>query len=204
MAFQAVPNTAEINHIFSFQTETVQNVYYANRAGGYVLADLQALADEIDLIFATTFVTEMPPEVSYLRTEVRGLAVPNDLVAIQAAGAGVGTHVGPSLPNQVTFSIKKSSGLTGRAARGRTYWIGIPRDEVQVANENLLEVVYADQILADVDFVRIRIATVGTWSPVLVSRWLDNVKRSPAITFPWISSSYVDLRVDTQRGRLPT
>jgi len=32
---------------------------------------------------------------------------------------------------------------------------------------------------------------------------LDKVLRSPAVTFAWTGSTNVDLRVDTQRGRLP-
>jgi len=203
MVFQAVPDTVEIDHIFTLNGITVQNVYYAKLPTGYAQADLQAMADKIDAIFLTTYVTEQPPEVAYVKTEVRGLAFINDLVAEQNAGAGVGTHTGAAFPNNVTFSIKKTSGLTGRSARGRTYWIGIPDNEVQVANENLLKVAYAAQIVADVDFVRTEISGVGLFEPVLVSRFLDKVLRSPAVTFAWTGSTNVDLRVDTQRGRLP-
>jgi len=203
MAFQAVPDTAEINMIFTMNGVTVQNVFYAERAGGYVQADLQALADKIDTIFAVTWVTEQPDEVFYVKTEVRGLAVENDLVVEQTAGAGQGTHIGVTLPNQVTFACKKFSGLTGRSARGRTYWIGIPGTEVQSSNENLLKQAYADQIVADVDFVRTQIPTVGTWKAVLVSRFADKVKRVTGKTFPWIGTTHVGLVLDTLRPRLP-
>lgn len=203
MAFQPVPEVAEIDHIFTLNGVTAQNVYYAKRPGGYALADLQALADAIDLVFPTTMNNDMPLEVTYVRTEVRGLALENDQVATQALSTGSGTITGGVAPNQVTFAIKKSSGQTGRAARGRTFWIGIPRANIQVPDENLITSAYAVSIVADVNFIRNQISTVGLWEAVLVSRWLNGVKRAQGVTFPWLSVSNNDLRVDTLRGRLP-
>lgn len=203
MAFQAVLDTAEINMIFSQNGVTVQNTHYARLPGGYNQIDLQALADKIDTLFLITFVTEVTNETIYLRTEVRGLANENDLVATQNAGTAPGTHTGNNLPNNVTFAIKKSSGLTGRSARGRIFWIGVPRTELDGLDENLLIAAYAAQIVADIDFIRVSIATVGLWEPVLVSRFTNGAKRPTGTTFPWISTSNVDLIVDTHRGRLP-
>ncbi len=203
MAFQPVLDTAEIDMIYTLNGVAVQNVFYARLTGGYTLTDLQALADMIDSAFLTTFFTEMPMEVSYLRTEVRGLAVENDLVASQNAGAGTGAHAGAALPNQVTLSIKKTSGLTGRSARGRTYWIGIPETVLLAGDENFVSVLWSDAAVADIDFIRILIATVGLWEPVLVSRFANGVKRTEGKLFPWTGTINVDTRVDTNRGRLP-
>ncbi len=204
MVFQPVPETAQIDHVFTLNGVTVQNVYYARRPGGYVLADLQALADAVDLIFPTTMNNDMPLEVTYVRTDVRGLALENDQVATQALSTGAGTITGGIAPNQVTFAIKKSSAFTGRAARGRTYWIGVPRAQIDGSDENLITQAWATSIVADVDFIRSQINTVGLWQAVLVSRWLDKVKRAQGETFDWLSTSNIDLRVDTLRGRLPT
>lgn len=203
MAFQPVADTAEIAMIFTNNGVTVQNVYYALRPGGYGQADLQALADVIDAIFLTTFMTEVTVECAYVRTEVRGLAVINDLIATQNAGAGIGTHIGAPTPNNCTFAIKKSSGLTGRSARGRTYWVNIPRQVLDATDENLVGAAWAAAVVANVDFVRIQIATVGLWQAVLLSRFTEGVQRPTGFTFPWLATSNVDLRVDTMRGRLP-
>lgn len=203
MPFQAVPETVEISRIYTLNLHPAQNIYYARLPGGYGQADIQALADVIDAVFLTTFQTEHPTQVVYVKTEVRGLAVPNDIVAEQNAGAGIGTHPSVTLPNQVTFAIKKSSGFTGRAARGRTYWIGVPTNVLDPADENFITAAWAAAVVADVDFIRIQTATVGLWEPVLVSRWLDNVKRGTGMTFPWVTTTNVDLRIDTSRGRLP-
>lgn len=203
MAFQKVTDTVEVNMIYTLNGEIAQNVFYGKQPGGYVLADLEELAFDIDQAWDVTFKTEQPPELSYLRTEVRGLAVINDLFAQNSDSAGVGTHISEALPNNVTFSIKKVSGLTGRSARGRTYWIGIPQDELLVVNENNLKQGYVDAIVADIDFLRVVIGTSALFSAVLVSRFTNGAARSEGVTFPWVGSTAVNNRVDTNRGRLP-
>jgi len=204
MAFQSVPETAEINHIFSLNAQIVQNTHYAKRPGGYGLADLQNLADAIDGVFLTTFVNDMPPEAIYLRTEVRGLELENDQIATAFVGTGAGTDPNSALPNNVTFAIKKLSGLTGRSARGRVFWIGIPRNKLSGVNENLLDAAYAALIVEDIEFVRTTIEGLAGWDAVLVSRFTGGAARDTGVTFPWITTSNTDLIVDTHRGRLPS
>lgn len=203
MAFQSVPNVAEVDVIFTLNGVTVQNVFYGLFPAGYALSDLQDLADRVDLRLTAHWRPEQPPEVSYIRTEVRGLTSENDLSASQDLSAYVGVALSSSLPNNVTFAIKKESGLTGRSARGRLFWIGIPRDEIQLSDENLLKVAYAALLVENVDEIRDGIADLVGWSPVLVSRFTGGVKRPFGVTFPWLTTTNVDLRVDTHRNRLP-
>jgi len=203
MAFQAVPLCAEIDMLYTLNNVPVQNVFYAKLPTGYIQTDLQALADLIDAIFLATIAQEMPPESVYVRTEVRGLGSPNDLTAQQNAGAGVGVHAGNALPNNVTFAIKKTSGLTGRSARGRTYWIGIPNGIPTGADENYLQSTWVTNAVADIDYIRTQIATLGLWEPALISRWSNGVKRTEGEVFPWVGTVAVDERIDTHRGRLP-
>ncbi len=203
MAFQAVPDTAEIDVIYTLNAVLVQNVFYAEFLGGYTLADLQALADVVDLRVGASWLSLQPPEAIYLRTEVRGLALPNDLLASQGLSGGPGTAIGASMPNNVTVSIKKTSGFTGRSARGRTYWIGIAGVELNPANENLLDSTFVANCVAAVGGIRADITTLPVWTPVLVSRFTAGVPRAFGKTFPWVGEVNVDLRVDTQRGRLP-
>lgn len=203
MAFQAVPDTAQINISYLYNGETCENVLYAEKPGGYVIGDLIALAAQVDVQVAATWLPLQPIEASYVRTEVRGLADENDLVASDAGGAGPGVDASNASSNQVTFAIRKSSGLTGRSARGRLYWIGIPRDKLQTGDENRLIATYLDDIVDAVDDQRVGINAVSGWNAVLVSRFQGGLKRAEGVTFPWISTGAVDDIVDTQRGRLP-
>lgn len=203
MAFQPVVDTVEIDILYTLNGETAQNVLYAELPGGYILADLVALAAQIDVQVNGTWKPQQPPEAVYVRTEVRGLAVPNDLIATDNTNAGAGTFGASTLPNNVTFVVKKESGLTGRSARGRLYWIGIPFTQMQAADENRLVAAYVTAVVAAVDSQRTGILAVGAWLPVLVSRFAEGIPRTTGLTFNWVSSTNVDDRVDTQRNRLP-
>ena len=203
MAFQPVVDTAEIDVIYTLNGATLQNVFYAALVGGYTLADLTVLAAAIDAQIQGTWKALQPIEAFYSRTEVRGLAVENDLVVSDNTNAGVGVDPSATLPNNLTIAVKKESGLTGRSARGRTYWIGIPRDKLNSANENLLGITYVNGVVAAVDSIRGAIIGAALWTPVLVSRFSGGTQRPFGILFPWISSVAVNEGVDTQRGRLP-
>lgn len=203
MGFQAVPNVAEANMIFSLGGVTVQNVHYALALGGYDQASLQVLANTVDNIFDPNFRDNITAEVEYVRTEVRGLGSENDLTAEADAEAGPGIHTGDSLPNNVTFAIKKTSGFTGRSARGRTFWIGVPEVVVLGANDNFVSTAWGAAVVDAIDLIRTAIDATADWEAVLVSRFTGGVKRDEGETFPWTGTSHVNLRVDTHRSRLP-
>lgn len=203
MAFQSVPNTAEIDVIYTYNGETVQNVFYAEKSGGYNQSDIQELADEIDIAVGQNWTDIQPAEAVYDRTEVRGLDAENDLIATANTNAGPGIAVGSALPNNATFSVKKISGLTGRSARGRSYWIGIPTSELLASNENFLKTAFADEVVTEIGRIRTRINTTSTWEAVLVSRFAGGAKRAMGKTFPWTGVVKVNEVIDTQRSRLP-
>ncbi len=203
MAFQAVVDTVEIDLIFTENGETLQNVFYAKLPGGYLLADLVALAVAVDGAMASHFLPQQVIECFYARTEIRGLAVQNDLTTTNNTSAGVGILAGGALPNNVTLAVKKESGLTGRSARGRCYWIGAVATALDAANENKFTVAYTASIVAAVDRIRVVVPTVGLWEAVLVSRFTGGLPRAFGLTFPWVSSVAVNEVVDSQRGRLP-
>lgn len=203
MAFQSVPNTAQIDIVYTLNNKPVQNVMYAEHPGGYNLADLEALAAAVDAAVGANWFPEQPQEASYVRTETRGLEEENDLTASDNSSAGAGSATSATLPGQVTYSIKKVSGLTGRSARGRLYWIGVPRGFLDTADENFISQAYSTNVIANVEAVRVAINGEGTWEAKLVSRFSNNVKRAFGVTFDWVGVTAVDLRLDTLRGRLP-
>lgn len=203
MAFQSVPQTVEIAVIYTYNGQVAQNVFYARFAGAYALANLQSMADAVDVIVAANLLILMPIECVYERTEVRGLEFANDITATQNLSSGPGTIAGGAMPNQVTFAIKKLSGLTGRSARGRTYWVGIGKNDVQVGDENRVTATFRTLTTAALEVLRITIAAEFNFSAVLVSRFANGLKRTEGETFPWIGMTSVNDVVDTQRGRLP-
>lgn len=201
MAFQSVPNTVQITVVYQQNFETMQNTFYAKFGGVYQQADLQALADNIDVTVGTFWRPIQTQDCSYIRTEVLGLEFENDLTAESAVTAGPGTDVDEGLPNSVTIAIKKSSGLTGRSARGRNYWMGMPAGEL-AGNENLVKDDYVTSVEVALDLIRTATDTTLSFEAVLVSRFANGVARAFGITFKWLSTTCVNAFVDTQRGRL--
>jgi len=201
MAFQAVPDTAEIVVNYSGNGSTMANVFHAKKSGGYILADIVALADAVDAVIVADWLVRQADCFSYVSTVVRGLDEENDLEATNTDGAGPGAVATVGQPTNVTFSVKKTSGLTGRSARGRAYWIGMPAADL-AADENTLDAGAVTAIVAAIDEIRIEIATAG-WIPSIVSRFTNNAKRITGVTFEWTDSSAVNNVVDSQRRRLP-
>ncbi len=202
MAFQKVVNTVEIAVIGSVNGKVIQNTFYAEHDTPYNLADVVSLIDSIDNNVGIGWLPDQASDYDYLRTEGRGLEFENDVFASNNDSAGSGSGASSSLPNNVTISIKKESGLTGRSARGRTFWMAPLKGELVVANENFFESAYVALIVADVDLIRSTITGLAGWQAVLVSRFSGGLERDEGETFNWLTTVAVDNRVDTQKGRL--
>lgn len=200
MAFQRVPNTAEVTILYQQNTEIMANVFHAELATGYDFADIAALASAVDQSVVDNIRPIMSVDATYLRTEVRGLDEENDLSDTDDTGTGLGSIAGQGLPNNVTFSVKKESGRTGRSARGRWYFVGMP-DSYLGANENQIIPASSDDIVQALEELRADVNATA-WSPVIVSRFTGGALRNEGVTFPWISVVAVNVFIDTQRRRL--
>lgn len=200
MAFQAVPDTAQIAVQYLQNAEVLINTFYALKPGGYNLTELAQLANSIDAAIGASWLPIQTFDSIYDRTFVRGLAFENDQEVVDQSFNGPGLIAFRGAPNNVTVSVKKSSGQTGRSARGRIYWIGLPVADLDT-NENRVTPAAAIAIEAAVEAVRVASAVLG-WQPVLVSRFGAGVKRPVGITFPWVATLMVNDNVDSQRRRL--
>ena len=200
MAFQPVPDTAEVTLVFTQNGENITNTFHAEKPGGYNLGEISALADLVDNSVAANIRPVITIDCTYVRTEVRGLAVENDLFDVDGTNGGPGADPTEGLPNSVTLSLKKSSGFTGRSARGRWYWIGLPVNALDT-NENFLTAARAADAVIAVNTLRGDVLA-GPWTPVIVSRFAGGVQRPVGVTFDWIDTVAVNNGVDSQRGRL--
>lgn len=201
MAFQKVADTAIVETLYLQNNKTIEMTWYAEFSGGYSQGDLNTLAANVDNRIGSAFLGNQTIECSYLRTEVRGLNSINDMTAVNIINAGPGLNVSGSFPNQVTYAVQRNAGLTGRSARGRVFWIGLPRGYVST-DENFLNPADAISIVAAVENMRISLDLSG-WNAVIVSRVTGGLPRGEGKTFNWINTLAVDERVDTLRGRLP-
>lgn len=200
MAFQPVPDTVEVTLVFTQNLENLTNSFHAELAGGYVLADLITLAAAVDTLVVSEILPIISQDCLYVRTEVRGLAVPNDLFVENGAGTGTGGVLTEGLPNNVTLSLKKISGFTGRSARGRWYAIGMSVNHLDT-NENQIIQARVDDWVAALEGLRGGIVA-GAFTPVIVSRFTAGAQRPTGVTFDWLGTVAVNRNVDSQRGRL--
>ena len=200
MAFQAVPDCAEIVITYQGHGKQFKNVVHASKLGGYDLGDLVALASAVDVAVSANWLPIQSVDYAYVSSTARGLALENDQEWVNTTGAGAGVKSSAALPDNVTLSIKKSSGLTGRTARGRLYWIGTALEDL-ATNESMYTLTATDAIVDAVNDVRIAI-TASVWTAAIVSRFLDNVKRTTGVFFEWKDCVAVDGDVDSQRRRL--
>jgi hypothetical protein len=200
MPFQSVPHGVGVYIIGSLAGQEVINDFYATKAG-YDLTAVQALADVIDLWVSVEWLPILPSDFSYLRTEVRGLESAIDLQATSAAHAGVGELGGEAMPNNVTLSVARKSGFTGRGARGRIYFPAIEQAYVDQAT-NTVSSTLTDAILVALDAMNTAITAQG-FVPVIVHRIAAGVPLVPAVVFTLVEWVIVDNVIDSMRRRLP-
>jgi hypothetical protein len=105
------------------------------------------------------------------------------------------------MPLNVTLAIKRISGLTGRSARGRIFWSVIPISGMQL-DRNYVTQAWRDDAVAACNGLSVLGIGAG-WLPVIVSRFSGGAKRPTGVTFPLTAYTTTDLRVDSQRNRLP-
>ena len=204
MAFQQVPDSAEIRIVFNVCGEDISNYYYAQHTGPYARSNIDALATAIDSLAASSFLALMSQNDAYIRTDVRGLDTEFDFAGTDNTNAAIGVIGTIPHPNNVAFVVRQISTLTGRSARGRVYLGGIPRNAVSSGTDlqNIMIGATADLWVAAVEGVRNTIDATGVWNAALVSRYNDGAKRAVGLVFGWSGSNYSTLTLGTRRNRL--
>lgn len=187
----------ETNYTYGLQI--FQNTAYAYRSLPYSAGDVQSLAEALDVYNSTGVITYLSSDISYVSTTVTGLNDPLDYkYTADGAGGVAGGIASPTLPLNVAWVVKYTTGLTGRSARGRNYIGGIPEGAV---TGNALVVSTAEAIVSELVGFKDQIDAEG-WTQVIVSRYFNNAKRVIGVTLPVTGVGYTDLRVDTRRSRL--
>jgi hypothetical protein len=134
------------------------------------------------------------------RIRLRNISTQNGMVLDYTTGLPlVGTGSPAPTPNNVSFSLKKNTGLAGKSYRGRVYLLGLT--EVAV-NGNFLDAAVANLFVDAFNEALILVGAEDTYAMALVSKYTGNNPRSSALVSNVTSFSYSDLRIDTRRDRL--
>jgi hypothetical protein len=112
-----------------------------------------------------------------------------------------GSLAGNSLPSSVAWCIKKQTGFAGRSFRGRIYHMGMGEAEV---SGNYVDATYASNVLDAWENLMSQLDETGNgFQMVVVSRYTNGAPRLAGVATNVTGLVHVDLRVDTQRRRLP-
>jgi len=200
MAFIPAPNGAMVKVYGDMFGETVITTFPFRFNDEPVIENLEFLAGKIDDWMNDSWLPIVGAQYSYVRTTVIGLSFEEDLFTEITLSAGNGADMGDPLPNNVTLSVKRSSGLTGRSARGRVYVPGIT--STMLSAPNVIDSTFSDAFAAALNLL-VDPTFATDWQHVIWSYQHNGAPRSEA--FPYGIDLYVavNLVLDSQRRRLP-
>lgn len=197
--FIAVPDTARTVMRYACMGQTIENVWYFTRSGGYDATSLDDLNGAITTAWTAEMRPQLPPGITLVditSTDQSVISGAQDIDSVAVAGS----NASPAFPDPgATFSIKFGTGLSGRSYRGRMYW---PILIDGLVTNGLLDAAYAGALRSAVDDMFSAILVDTADQHVVVSYANDCEWRTTGVKTPVTSYSYVDLAVDSQRRRL--
>jgi len=178
----------------------VNMVLNFHKTGGYVLADLIALAATVDAWFSEDLLPHLTAALTYSHTRSKGLALLIDQESTADEGAGVGgVTATPPMQLNCALCITHRTAYTGRSARGRTFVGGLP--EGARDTPTTIDAGYAATVAAAFALLRLASSAID-WDFSVLSRYSEGVARATATSLPIVTSGVTDLRSDSQRRRL--
>lgn len=200
MPFQPVENTCRVELRYTWNLQQCMNTLYFHNALGWSVDALNDLCSEMFSIWQEHWKPQQASTVTLreiVATQLEG-EIDNQYTLLAPIGS-VGTAATPSLPNNVSFCISFRTGLTGRSARGRNFFIGLVEGAVVDSTVNSASI---NAIVAGYQAVlALNVADAQQW--VVLQRYSEGNLLPSGITRPIKSVIVVDAIVDSQRRRLP-
>jgi len=112
----------------------------------------------------------------------------------------VGGIDSPSLPANISICITSRTDKIGRSYRGRTFITGMSESDV---SGNYVSQVKADALVGVFNDALDAFLADGDFRPVVASFYSNKQPRTAGVATPINGYDVVDLRVDSQRRRLP-
>jgi hypothetical protein len=198
MAYQPVPNVAQLQCIGTVDGQvTINDLYFEISGGGINVTNLTAVASAVGLWFVNTLAPLLSDDWSAQRvigTDLTTATGPR----VDIGAAGPGGVTGEALPNNVAACVSFRTASRGRSARGRNFVPGIPSSLVTL---NTLDPTFiGDLVNAYGALVGAGIFLAG-WEFVVVSRQTAGVLRPSGVPFPITSVLMVTDSVRSMRSR---
>lgn len=200
MAFVPFVTTVMVEMRYLADGQQVENTLYFKRDDAVTPGNMEDLAD----IMYTWWTGNMAPitgsYVALREVFVTDLTSPTAATVVRVSSpAEPGEDAAPALPNNVSYTITFRTNQRGRSARGRNYFIGLVRTQV---DGNQITSGFATAYQAAYAAIPALVFEDG-WQWVVASRYSGGAPRSEGVTFPITSVALFDATVDSQRRRLP-
>jgi len=199
MAFQAVPNTVQVDVVFLLFGQRVENVYHVNYPSGVDAATLVDTRDTFIEWLTGAWLPSMANDLQLIEIDVTNLSFSGgSMLAWSPPTTMMGGAASGSEPGNVSFCVSARTGASGRSFRGRKYVAGVPTS-VRTGNT-----ASSDWVATLTTALNALITLLGDVNGLLVvvSRISEGVERLEGIVTEIISWTASDLFLDSQRRRL--
>lgn len=201
MAFVPVPMTAQVDVVYLWNGQRVENtLYFRSTSDEPNENNMNDLLVTLANLWVNGLMELLAETIVLILLEARSLHVQNGPVASFALSPGVpGSIAGEANPGNCAWTVTFATSLAGRSFRGRNYVAGIPQGSVA---ESTVSQTFADNVLAHYELVRTTLPA-NEWQWCVVSRYTNGAPRVVGVATPITSVRYFDLTTDSQRRRLP-
>lgn len=200
--FQPAPDCVQVTVEGSLDGQlTINDLFFRSTIGPRTAPDVVALTAAIAGWWGDSIATRINHNWSGRVAKGRGLSSANPFVALVSMVGSDGQISGDQLPNNCSMAVHFGTGLSGRSFSGRNYIPVLSRSDVV---GNFVDADWASSIVnAYSDLIFPGPIVPDGWIWVVVSRVQGGVRPAEALFHEILSTSVVDLVVDSQRRRLP-
>lgn len=202
MAFVPVTGIAEVfmEHNLNDKSGVGWVLHYEKTLGAWTNATLVDLAEQLIVWWDTHLQPLVGAHMALTRVRLRDLSTQNGLIADVTSTLPInGTLSGTPPSNNVAWSLKKSTGLSGRSFRGRIYHMGMTES---VVNANLIDTSHGNAVITAWNEALFFSGGVADYGMVVVSKYSGGNPRVLGLATDCIAIAAADFRVDTRRDRL--
>lgn len=201
MAFIPVPNTVRAVIEYVCHGQPCANIVHWTKAtpGTVTPADVQTVATNVLNWWVGSMAAHISTDVQIIQVVGTAIDVPSGAQFIAVPGTPhFGTAAGAAVPNNVSYAIKFTTGLSGRSYRGRFYVLGMLATTV---TGNTISSASGAAFVTAVAALGTD-ATAVSFVHTVVSLVNGGAPRVTGVATPITTYSFTDLVVDTQRRRL--
>lgn len=201
MTFVPVPDTVQVNLVYLWDQQQVENTLYFHNNAGADSTNVPALLEQINTWAREELLPLLNTSLALIQIIGRILDAVDSLSFISTTSLpAAGSTTGTSVANNVSYVLSLRTALAGRSFRGRNY---VPGLSESVTTHNHIDAGERTALLDAYETLRAGVAEPDGWEMVVVSRFHDNAPRVTGLATPVVAITTFDDVLDSQRRRLP-